>query len=158
MGLLPSGLPDVVGDEEELARSLFSSSLFSSEKVKLAAFLPSPRDNQTSVFRHGAEPNATLWQIAADHVIGDRTLHGAAVVKAHHVRSVRLEVTPDEPPARHANIAGWASLRSRSRPAEGGSEGASRGPRSAVPVAAAIERWVPAPTRTPLEHTPPERV
>ena len=37
---------------------------------------------------------------------GVRT-HGAAIVKAKHVRSARLDVVAQEPPPRHANIIGW---------------------------------------------------
>jgi len=103
---LPSGLSDVVDDEEDLARFLMSSSHFNSMAVKHAAFLP--KEGETSVFRHGSELREQLWQIAANHVPGDRTLHGAAIVKARHVRAARLDVVASEPPPRHANIVGWA--------------------------------------------------
>ncbi len=68
-----------------------------------------PKDGQASVFRHGPEPRDSLWQIAIDHAVGDRTLHGAAVVSAGEVRAASLDVAASEPPPRHANIIGWAS-------------------------------------------------
>ncbi len=107
MASLPSGLPDFVEDGEDLARFLTSSSQFNTLIVKPAAFMP--KDGQASVFRHGPEPRDSLWQIAIDHAVGDRTLHGAAVVSAGEVRAASLDVAASEPPPRHANIIGWAS-------------------------------------------------
>ena len=104
---MPSGLSEVVEDEEDLARYLVSSSQFSRITVKPSAFLPNPRDGATSVFRHGSEPRDELWHIGSQYVMGDRTLHGAAIVRARHVRATGLDVTASEPPPRHANIVGW---------------------------------------------------
>jgi hypothetical protein len=75
--------------------------------VKPAAFLPNPANRETSVFRHGSEPRAGLVEIGTAHIIGDRTLYGAAICQALHVRVARLEVAAKEPPPRHANIIGW---------------------------------------------------
>lgn len=108
MAMLPSGLPEVVEHEEDVARYLMSSSLFNAVMVKPAAFLPNRRNGETSVFRHGSEPRSVLWQIARDYAVGDRKLHGAAIVKARQVRAVGLDVSASEPPPRHANIVGWA--------------------------------------------------
>jgi hypothetical protein len=77
--------------------------------AKPSAFLPSPKDGATSVFRHGSEPREALWQIGTGHVV-HRTLHAAAIVKTRHVRAALLEVVAQEPPPRHANIVGWPSL------------------------------------------------
>lgn len=107
--MLPSGLPEHVADEEPLARFLTSSSQFNTLMVKPSAFLPGPRDGKTSVFRHGAEPRAALWQIANDAIGEQRTVHGAAVLLAGDVRTARLDIESHEPPARHANIVGWPS-------------------------------------------------
>lgn len=109
--MLPSGLAEIVADEEDLARFLTSSSQFNAIMVKPAVFLPNPKNGQTSVFRHGSLPRAPLWEIAKEHVSADRTLHGAAIVKAKHVRSAVLEVVAQEPPPRHANIVNWPSSR-----------------------------------------------
>lgn len=104
--MLPSGLPDLVADEEDLARILRSSGHFSSGRVKAAAYLPA-RDGATSVIRHGAEPVAALWQLAAETLGPQVSVHGAAVCKAHVFREERLDVVADEPPPRHANVVGW---------------------------------------------------
>ena len=75
--------------------------------VKPAAFLPNPKDRETSVFRHGSEPRDSLWAIVDEYAAGGRNLHGVAICKARHVREVQLEVMADEPPPRHAVIRGW---------------------------------------------------
>jgi hypothetical protein len=105
--MLPSGLPDLVADDESLARFLTSSSFFNAAMVKPAAYMPNPKDGNTSVFRHGVEPRDSLRRIAEDHVLGQRTLHGVAICAARRVRDAQLDVIAQEPPARHANIAGW---------------------------------------------------
>jgi hypothetical protein len=102
--MLPSGLPELVGDDERLARFLTSSGHFNSQMVKPVAFLPSS-DRETSVFRHEGEPNAALWAIGDEHLRDP--FRGAAIVRAQDVRAASLEVTADEPPARHAVIRGW---------------------------------------------------
>ena len=107
--MLPSGLAEIVADEEDLARFLTSSSQFNAIMVKPAAFLPNPRNGETSVFRHGSLPREPLWRIATEHVGANRTMHGAAIVKAKHVRSAMLDVVAQEPPPRHANIVNWPS-------------------------------------------------
>ena len=84
-----------------------SSRLFNALVDKPSAFLPNPSEGETSVFRHGSNPIESLWQIGIAHAAGERTLHGAAIFKAKHVRSAQLEVTALEPPPRHANIVGW---------------------------------------------------
>ena len=112
--MLSSGLADIVADEEDLARFLTSSSQFNAAGIKPSALLPSPRNAETSVFRHGRNPSESLWRIGDDIVAGDRTLHGAAIFKAMHVRAALLDVIAHEPPLRHANIVGWP--RSQSDP------------------------------------------
>jgi len=105
--MLPSGLPEAVGDEEPLARFLTSSSLHSGSVVKPAAFMPSPKDGNTSVFRHAAEPTDALVAIARAHVVRERTLYGVAMCSTEQVRLAGLTVAAQEPPPRHANIGGW---------------------------------------------------
>lgn len=107
MEILPSGLAEIVADDEDLARFLTSSGQFNSTMVKHTAFLPNPKDHATSVFRHGAAPVDSLWRIGLEHAAVGRTLHGAAICKAQHVRSALLEVQANEPPQRHADIVGW---------------------------------------------------
>ena len=107
MAPLPSGLPETVGDDEDLARFLYSSSQYNSLMARPAAFLPNPKDRETSLFRHGREPRADLWRIGREHLPGGRTLHGAALVTARIVRTALLDVIASEPPARHAAVVGW---------------------------------------------------
>lgn len=103
---LPSGLPEIVVDEEDLARFLTQRSHFSLQMPKASAFLPSPRDRETSVSRHGTEPSGRLLELGKE-AAGDRTLYGAAIIKAASVRSAKLEVESSEPPLRHAAIRKW---------------------------------------------------
>lgn len=107
MKYLPSGLPELIGDDEPLVRFLLSSSHFSVDRVKPAAFLPSPNANETSMSRHGPQPVTELWKLGAA-AAGQRTLHGAAFVKAADVTNCKpLIVIADEPPVRHAAIRNW---------------------------------------------------
>jgi len=106
MATLPSGLPFIVDDEENIARFLYHRSLYSTLGPKTSAFLPHKQDRETSVFRHGSEPQEQLWAIGSD-VAGERYLYGAAIVKTRDVREARLIVHADEPPPRHAVITGW---------------------------------------------------
>lgn len=112
METLPSRLPERVDDDENLARFLTQSNLFNSVMAKPAAFLPNPKDGDTSVFRHDREPKDALWQLGRDHVAGNRTLYGAAIVKAKYIREAQLDVVAKEPPPRHANITRWPWLAS----------------------------------------------
>ena len=66
MAILPSGLPDLVNDEEDLARFLTQKGQFNASMAKPAAFLPYPRDRETSVSRHGREPLGGLWAIGLE--------------------------------------------------------------------------------------------
>lgn len=109
--MLPSGLPDHVDDNEDLARFLSQRNQFNAMMVKPAVFLPNPKDRETSVSRHGLEPFARLWEIGLA-AAGTRTLYGAAIFKAHVVRNAQLEVMADEPPPRHAVIRGWPWIES----------------------------------------------
>lgn len=107
MAPLLSGLPEAVDDAEELARFLYSSSQYNSQMAKPAAFLPNPRDRETSVFRHGSEPREDLWRIGRGQLPEARTLHGASLVTGRNVRTALLDVIASEPPARHAAIVNW---------------------------------------------------
>src|SRR5690242_3781739 len=106
MATLPSGLSDSIPDDEDLARFLTQSSQFTTTLVKPAAFLPNPKDHQTSVSRHGPEPRVDLWMLGLS-AAGTRTLYAAAIFKAQTVRAAQLEVEADEPPPRHAVITRW---------------------------------------------------
>jgi hypothetical protein len=104
--MLPSGLPEHIADDEDLARFLTQSNQFNSLMAKPAAFLPNPKDRETSVFRHGEKPPERLWTLGQE-ALGKQKLYGAAIFKAHVVRNVNLDVVADEPPTHHAAIRGW---------------------------------------------------
>jgi hypothetical protein len=107
MATLPSGLPDSVADDENLARFLTSASQFNAKGAKPSAYLPSEVYRNTSVFRHGEQPKAELLNIWTQNSQPGRNLHAIATCKARDVRAARLDVLADEPPPRHANIEGW---------------------------------------------------
>jgi hypothetical protein len=104
--MLPSGLPEIVGDAEDLARFLTQSSHYTLVATRPSAFLPSPKDQSTSVSRHGSQPIEELRQLG-ELAAGSRHLHGAAIFKAAVVRNATLAVNAKEPPPRHALIHGW---------------------------------------------------
>lgn len=103
--MLPSGLPDLISDREALSRFLTQSGHYSSKGPRAGAFLPHPTYGNTSVFRVGGDL-PLLKRIWAETNPG-RDLRAVAVVTAAQVRWVGLDVTPDEPPPRHANIEQW---------------------------------------------------
>jgi hypothetical protein len=107
--MLPSGLPDEIADDEDLARFITSSSQFNSLMAKPAAFLPNPKHKNTSVFRHVPDWHGlkSLWDAVSS---SERSLHAVAVFRAEAVRAAQLDVCPEEPPERHANIVGWPWL------------------------------------------------
>jgi len=107
MATLPSGLPDVVADGEDLARFLTSASQFNAKGAKPSAYLPSEVHRNTSVFRHGEQPKAELLDIWIQNSQPGRNLHAIAICKARDVRAANLKVASEEPPPRHANIEGW---------------------------------------------------
>lgn len=106
-GALPSGLPASIAPDEDLARFLTQSNLFSASQVKPAAFMASPNTRETSVSRHGREPAERLWRLGGA-AAGHRTLYGAAILKASAM-APPLVVEADEPPPCHAAIRGWPS-------------------------------------------------
>ena len=109
MATFPSGLPEQVGDDENLTRFLTQGSHFNSLMPRPAAFLPHPKYKNTSVFRIGNDPERLreTWNAGAN---GERTLKGAAITKASGVRAIGLEVMAKEPPPAHANLEGWPWL------------------------------------------------
>jgi len=105
--MLPSGLPEIVNDDEGLARFITSSSQYNTIGAKPSAFLPETEARETSVFRHDGERREELWAIGEEYAGQGRTIHGVALVKAREVRAVELDVFADEPPPRHAAIRNW---------------------------------------------------
>ncbi len=110
MATLPSGLPDHVGDDDDLARFLTQSGQFNSFSSKPVVFLPNPTHRNTSVFRIGNEPDR-LRRVFYETVTGDRQLKGAAICRTKSIRAILLDVVAEEPPPAHANIVKWPWLR-----------------------------------------------
>lgn len=106
MNGLPSGLPEIVEDDEDIARFLTQRSHFTRQHVDPSAFLPTKKSHESSVSRHGREPIERLREIGLA-AAGSRKLYGAAMIKARDVRFARLEIVAKEPPECHAAIRGW---------------------------------------------------
>lgn len=104
--MLQSGLEDVIGDEESLARLLTQSGHFNTAGVRHTVFLPHKTDRETSVYRHSGNPSDELWAIATANSNG-RKFYGAGIFKAKVARAQLLEVVADEPPDRHAVLRDW---------------------------------------------------
>jgi hypothetical protein len=103
---MPSGLPEQIGDNEDIARFLTQSSHFTSASAKPSAFLPTPREQETSVSRHGKDPADRLKALGG-LAAGGRSLYGAALLKALDIRKTSLSLLSDEPPDFHAVIHNW---------------------------------------------------
>ena len=97
MATLSSRLSEAIKDEGDPARYITSSSLFNAVMVKPAAFMPS--NGETSVFRHGSKLREELWGIGREFAAGNRTLHGAAIVKAPYASA-----SPPPSRPRHSSL------------------------------------------------------
>lgn len=97
--------------EEFFARFLTSRSHFSArnKRVKPGAFLPSPRDNATSVFRLKGLAEMDIWPMGLRIVEGlpGRSLHGRADIRVESVEGVGLRLVLDNTPVRHGSITAW---------------------------------------------------
>lgn len=113
---LESGLPKTVGNDETLARFVFSSSHYNTSGVKSAAFLPNPKNGETSVFRHTEKWRDALLE-SGKKIARDRgkRLHGTAYVESQVVFDAQLRLEAVEPPPCHANIIGWPVVENDSR-------------------------------------------
>jgi hypothetical protein len=106
--MLPSGLPEDVGDAEEVVRFLTASNHYRSNparRVYYAAYLPNPADWETSVFRRDGFDAARMW-VEADQVLSRRAI-GVGLCTAAEIRKAEIEVVAMEPPPRHANLTRW---------------------------------------------------
>jgi hypothetical protein len=105
-------LGDAIAPTEPLTRYLIHRKGFFSEvenRVKRRAFMPHPRDNETSVFRiqDAAEPR--IWAMGRTFVADPqgRPLYGRADILASLVTDLRLTTRAEDAPPRHAVISGW---------------------------------------------------
>lgn len=111
MPMMPSGLPEIVANEETLVRFVFTSNHYNAQGVKWQAIMPDPANDETSVFRSYAGVPDDLWQQGL-RIAGERTLtlHGAGCLSAALVLQASLAIKSVEPPPKHANIVGWPTI------------------------------------------------
>lgn len=114
-------MPLIPSNPEILTRYLYNSNYIrkSNQTVKWAAFMPNPKDNQTSVFRVSELSESEIWNIADCDVTPyqQNTIEGRANINSDDVinisaNSYKLFFYPKEPPYRHGNIAGWSNVKS----------------------------------------------
>ncbi len=67
-----------------------------------------PSRGEVSVFRIDRLTESAIWKIGGDVASkSERTLYGRGDTRAHELRKVGLDILPEEPPPRHANVVGW---------------------------------------------------
>ena len=107
-----SGVKKQLCDQEFLARFITSKRWYSIQKsiVKPQAFMPPP-NLQLSIFRIKDLKDPEIWEIGIKQVFEKmkqpKNLHGRADIKAVDIFDVDLQIEPDNPPPRHANIINW---------------------------------------------------
>jgi len=103
-------LSSVVGDDETIARFIFSSSHFSkgTERVKYGAYLPA-KDGESSVYRVTGLHWDKIWDIGKDYVETDkRKIRACAEATAIEITRHSLSILPEtKKHYRHANIVAW---------------------------------------------------
>ena len=99
-----------VSPDEKLTRFIRYSNQFSNVKktVGYRAFIPPRKSMNLSMFRISLPSqllDGAVWQIGQDHVQGEgNPIKARADILASVVFKNNLEVIPEEPPPRHANI------------------------------------------------------
>lgn len=104
--LAPDPTPD-----EVTSRYLRHSNQYaaSNGRVKPHALHPAPADHKTSVFRVQGLIESEIWSLGDAHVRdpSGSELRARAELLVSQIVDVGLQVEPEEPPQRHANIVGW---------------------------------------------------
>ncbi len=101
-------MPNPVTEFESLSRFVFDKRAFRPDKtLKHTVFMPN-RNGETSVFGISGITEEQIWHIASQvAAIGTRELFGRGDILTSRVLSKELQVVPQVPPPRHANIIGW---------------------------------------------------
>lgn len=113
-------LSNVISPYESLARYLLEKSKFSMLKnsVLPSGFMPTA-NLDLSVYRIDNLEIEEIWEIGRKDVIAAMTmpkeLYGIAKIKASKVLENGLEIKPQEPPPRHANMIGWPKEKERQK-------------------------------------------
>lgn len=106
-----------VDPSEILSRFILQKDWYrpSDNSVKHAAFMPNPKNGETSVFRISGISHKEVWDIGDREVakIRNKPILGRADIGASNVMAKDLKVLPIEPPVRHANITGWPEEKSK---------------------------------------------
>ena len=97
-------MPDVVADDEHLARFVAESNKRNQEGATWRAFVP-PASGELSTARCGSDM-VELKRLAIVY-LGHHDTLGAAIFSAGSVRGCRLTPIASEPPDKHCNICGW---------------------------------------------------
>ncbi len=110
---------ETVLSSEILSRFIMQTNWYrlSDNCVRYAAFMPNPRNGETSVYRISGISDREVWEIA-DREVGlrrDKPILGRADIGTSFVITKGLNVVPSEPPIRHANILGWPEQKSEQR-------------------------------------------
>ena len=108
-----------VEQTETLSRFILQKNWYkpSTQTVRHTAFLPNPKNGQTSVYRTSEITDEEIWGIGDREVAVKRgkPVLGRADIIADVVISRDLVINPSEPPERHANITGWSDEPSKQR-------------------------------------------
>ncbi len=85
--------------------------------VRHTAFLPNPKNGETSVFRISGITDNEIWAIGEREVvpIQNKPILGRANIETSIVISKVLKVIPSEPPEKHADITGWPEEKSEQK-------------------------------------------
>lgn len=102
---------------ELLSRYAVEKSYYRSDaSVRHNAFVPA-NDGATSVFRTSGLSDPEIWAIGQQNVAERRgkPLLGRIQILTAKVLAENLQVRPEEPPPRHANIVGWPDERAKQK-------------------------------------------
>lgn len=74
-----------------------------------------PHKGETSVFRVSGISDIEIWHIGEKYVVSsqNKPLFGRADITASIIMDNGLDVIPQEPPVKHANIIGWPEDKSK---------------------------------------------
>ena len=117
-------MPLIPSYPEILTRYLYNNNYIRTlrQTVKWAAFMPNPKDNQTSVFRVSGLSGKEIWNLADCEVTPyqQNTIKGRADIDSNdvidiNVNGYKLFFYPKEPPYRHGSISGWSNQKSANK-------------------------------------------
>ncbi|MDA2921318.1 hypothetical protein MYX76_17805 [Desulfobacterota bacterium AH_259_B03_O07] len=114
-------MPLIQSNHEILTRYVYYSKYIKKldRTVSWAAFMPNPKDNETSVFRVLGLSESEIWNIANCDVTPHQQnrIKGRADMNLDDVINIRVNsnklfFNSKEPPYRHGNITSWSNQKS----------------------------------------------